>query len=511
MNYATRFLKVFSFAGLLLFAINCGGNGAVPDGSSVSVGGQGPGSGVPDGGTPPTADAGPPPPDGAVASNCSDLFDDSQVTTYSIEISADQWAAMEAEFQNITALLAGENFAVYHPITFHYGNETVTDAEIKLHGQSSWVQTVQDDGANAKMQFNISFDQQNPSGKFHGVSKITFDMPRADWTFLNNRVAQHWLRQVGILAPCSSSARLNINGAYYGLYVLEDNVGGQIVQEFFPQNPDGDLWKGASEIETNQTDPNYGRLMQFTGATDLSSLTAIMDIPNSLNSWAAEAMLNDADGYYGGLHNFYIYDQGAAGFVFLPEDTDSLLEWMYLFDRVDATDHPIYWWFDRDQPAPNPGDKWLLVLNDPTWRARYTQALSTMISKWDVTQIQGWITTWSQQIADSVATDPHAWATPADFQMAIADDLDVVAKRPVYLQTFIDCENGVPGQATDGDGDGYKWCDECDDKNASVHPGAPEICGNGIDDNCNGFVDEGCPAAVPDAGGVNADGGVTGH
>ncbi|HEX5151042.1 MAG TPA: Calx-beta domain-containing protein [Parafilimonas sp.] len=33
---------------------------------------------------------------------------------------------------------------------------------------------------------------------------------------------------------------------------------------------------------------------------------------------------------------------------------------------------------------------------------------------------------------------------------------------------------------------------DCDDAHQSVHPGAPEICGNGIDDNCNGKVDEGC-------------------
>ena len=33
---------------------------------------------------------------------------------------------------------------------------------------------------------------------------------------------------------------------------------------------------------------------------------------------------------------------------------------------------------------------------------------------------------------------------------------------------------------------------DCDDTKASVHPGAPEICGNGIDDNCNGQVDENC-------------------
>lgn len=87
-------------------------------------------------------------------------------------------------------------------------------------------------------------------------------------------------------------------------------------------------------------------------------------------------------------------------------------------------------------------------------------------------------------------------------QAAVADDFD-----SSYADSMLG-ETG--GGCVDADGDGYfstGGCGseiDCDDTDSTVHPGAPEICGDSIDQNCDGS-DQACSTGLADLTITNVD------
>jgi cysteine-rich repeat protein len=79
---------------------------------------------------------------------------------------------------------------------------------------------------------------------------------------------------------------------------------------------------------------------------------------------------------------------------------------------------------------------------------------------------------------------------PSYYDVVLGDNEDVGGKDfGNYLLTCIDNDQ-------DGYGENCSPGPDCDDDNGAVNPGAAEVCDNGIDDDCNGQVDESCGVVI---------------
>ncbi len=368
---------------------------------------------------------------------CPAIYAQDLLPTFEIELGADELAALEEEW-----LIADDTKLSEHAVkSFKYENVVITDATVRLRGNAShWPE-------QNKMQFEFSFDTNDPEGRFLGLKRVLLDAATFNRSFLRDRLALAIMRDAGVAAPCANNARLVLNGDYYGLFTNLEKVNKQFLKRNF-ENPDGNLYKRRGtklgwERKTNEEDLDLSDITALKAADDLSELQAVMNLDQALLEWAAEAVVPNRDGAWAGGLNLYVYNDPLTGFNVIPWDLDdSFTRLPYDTDPYTYQKPPEVFW---GRPF------YEIATADPVWFAKYIDAIDHVVhTAYDVTVLQDRIDTWAAQIATAAAEDKNKPFSTSEHIEQVANKRSLVAKRAAFLDKWLKCwkEGGTKG----GDG-----------------------------------------------------------
>jgi hypothetical protein len=225
--------------------------------------------------------------------------------------------------------------------------------------------------SSQKKSFKISFDAWDPGCEFYDLSCLNLNGEHNDPSIVRSKLCFDLMQDAGMKVSRAHHAKVYINGNYYGLYILVENIDKEFLKKNFA-DPSGNLWKclwpadlnylgtnpdlykalnnsgrPAYELKTNEQEADFGELARFirvinnTGAGSLrDSLENISDPYEFLQYFAMNNLLGSWDEYWSLMNNFYLYHE--------PEG-DKMRLIPYDYDNTFGVD-----WFSQDWARSNP-------------------------------------------------------------------------------------------------------------------------------------------------------------
>lgn len=391
----------------------------------------------------------------------SSLFDETRIVDVNIQFPDDDfWSQLYATY-------SGD---YYIPASVTIDGNIYDSTGMKLKGNSSWGYP------SDKKSFKLDFNEFISGQDIDGLKKLNFNNNFKDPTMLREKLFFDFCKTAGIPAPRANFARVYINGIYWGIYTMVDQIDKDYLDILFDDNdgnlfkgdPHGDLsykgdlqsnYTGDYELHTNEPENDWSDLVDLidvinnTDAADYESqFFSLTDATVFYSHWAVDNLFASLDSYIGSGHNYYIYH----------DSTD--LKWKWILwdgneafgnfsngipnDQLSTLDLLYY----ASSPAKRPA-----IANAVANADMQQDYLNTIYilkeSYFNPTYLYPVIDTYADLVRDAVYADTMKQFTDADFESNIDHNLYFGGPMPWIipgLKQFIDERyTSVNNQLTD--------------------------------------------------------------
>ena len=233
----------------------------------------------------------------------------------------------------------------YYAANITIDGELVQQVGIRSRGKGS--------RSGEKPGLKVDMNRYVTGQEFHGRKSVILDNLVQDPTFMREPLAYAVFEAMGIAAPQIAHTRLTVNGEYWGVYTLVEDITKPFLEARFGDK-EGNLfsyewtdaydfsYKGSAsnlyvpvpfEPETNEDSLDASGLVNFIRTANeapeaglTTTLGSFLDVQRFLTHIAVENAIAEQDGFLGsqGMNNFYLYQYaGQSRFVFIPWDKDT--------------------------------------------------------------------------------------------------------------------------------------------------------------------------------------------
>ena len=345
-----------------------------------------------------------------------------------------------------------------------------------------------------KAAFRVSFDHVLAGQRFRGLARLMLNNLVQDPSMIHEALTYRLGRALGLPLHRVGYAWVRVNGQDYGLYANVEVYDAISLGATYPSTQH--LYEGGYGLDVAPGNEgtfsvDEGKKKDFVDLMALAQANAtagddqwvpavsqVADLASMRKVWALEQFVGHWDGYAPTVNNYYLHSDSDGVFTMLTSGADQT--WAAHLD------------YHQGQ-----GELFRRCMRVAACRQPYDVAVGEVLSAVDAAGIDPMATELAAFLQPWVEKDPRRPYSFEDWKAAVQGVHDFVSSRVEETKAMYAC---ILGPDADPDGDNWACGEDCAPDDPAIHPFAPEICDDGIDQDCTGVADDGpdcpCPAMM---------------